>query len=136
MGRPAVKKSGRTRVRKSRSACQALGPSFRASHQTSSEIRVQALADTIRFIPCGKVASYGQVAAAAGYPRYHRAVARLLKTTIPGELPWHRVLGAGGEIKLAGRAAAEQRLRLKMEGVAFAGKRVDLNLHQHVFDVD
>ena len=136
MARPAVKKSRRTRVRKTRSGRQALGPSFRPSYETSSEIREQAFADAIRSIPRGKVASYGQVAAAAGYPRYHRAVARLLKTIIPGELPWHRVLGAGGEIKLAGRAAAEQRLRLRMEGVTFTGKRVDLNLHHYVFDVD
>jgi methylated-DNA-protein-cysteine methyltransferase-like protein len=102
----------------------------------STEIRDHAFAETIRSIPRGKVASYGQVAAAAGYPRYHRAVARFMKTAIPGELPWQRVLGAGGEIKLAGRAAAEQRLRLRMEGVTFAGKRVDLSRHQHVFDVE
>jgi methylated-DNA-protein-cysteine methyltransferase related protein len=108
----------------------------RSTDETSSEIREQEFADTIRSIPRGKVASYGQVAAAAGYPRYHRAVARFLKTAIPGELPWQRVLGAGGEIKLAGSAAAEQRLRLKLEGVRFAGKRVNLNLHQHVFDVE
>jgi methylated-DNA-protein-cysteine methyltransferase-like protein len=101
-----------------------------------SQIREQAFAETIRSIPRGKVASYGQVAAAAGYPRYHRAVARFLKTAIPGELPWQRVLGAGGEIKLTGRAAAEQRLRLKMEGVTFAGKRVNLNRHQHAFDLE
>ena len=88
----------------------------------------------IRSIPRGKVASYGQVAAAAGYPRYHRAVARFLKTAIPGELPWQRVLGAGGEIKLVGRSAAEQKLRLRMEGVTFKGKRVDLNRHQYTFD--
>ena len=101
---------------------------------TSTEIRDQAFAETIRSIPRGRVASYGQVAAAAGYPRYHRAVARFLKTAIPGELPWQRVLGAGGEIKLVGQAAAEQKLRLKMEGVRFVGKRVDLNLHQHAFE--
>lgn len=100
----------------------------------TTEIREEAFAETIRSIPPGRVASYGQVAAAAGYPRYHRAVARFLKTAIPGELPWQRVLGAGGEIKLAGRAAAEQRLRLKMEGVTFAGKRIDLTRHQHVFE--
>ena len=99
-----------------------------------SAVRDEAFAETIRSIPRGKVASYGQVAEAAGYPRYHRAVARFLKTMIPGELPWHRVLGAGGEIKLAGRSASEQRLRLKMEGVKFAGKRIDLSLHQHSFD--
>ena len=100
----------------------------------STEIREQAFADTIRSIPRGKVASYGQVSAAAGYPRYHRAVARFMKTAIPEELPWQRVLGAGGEIKLVGRSAAEQRLRLRMEGVTFIGKRVDLNRHRHVFD--
>ena len=99
-----------------------------------TEIRDAAFAETIRSIPRGKVASYGQVAAAAGYPRYHRAVARFLKTMIPGELPWQRVLGAGGEIKLTGRTAAEQRLRLKMEGVIFVGKRVDLERHQHVLE--
>jgi len=109
---------------------------FRAPHRPCSEIRDEAFAETIRSIPRGKVASYGQVAAAAGYPRYHRAVARFLKTAIPGELPWHRVLGAGGEIKLAARPAAEQRLRLRMEGVRFIGKRVDLNLHQHAFEVE
>jgi len=103
---------------------------------TTTEIRDQAFAETIRSIPRGRVASYGQVAAAAGYPRYHRAVARFLKAAIPGELPWQRVLGAGGEIKLAGSAAAEQKLRLRMEGVKFVGKRVDLSLHQHVFDVE
>jgi methylated-DNA-protein-cysteine methyltransferase-like protein len=108
---------------------------FHDTHGGSSEIREQAFADTIRSIPRGKVASYGQVAAAAGYPRYHRAVARFLKAAIPGKLPWQRVLGAGGEIKLTGHAAAEQRLRLRMEGVTFTGKRVELNLHQHVFDV-
>jgi len=102
----------------------------------TTEIRDQAFAETIRSIPRGRVASYGQVAAAAGYPRYHRAVARFLKAAIPGELPWQRVLGAGGEIKLAGSAAAEQKLRLRMEGVKFVGKRVDLSLHQHVFDVE
>src|SRR3984957_694089 len=102
----------------------------------STEIRDHAFAETIRSIPPGKVASYGQVAAAAGYPRYHRAVARFLKTAIPGELPWQRVLGAGGEIKLDGRSAAEQRLRLRMEGVSFSGKRVALKRHQHVFEVE
>lgn len=105
----------------------------RAGQQASSEIRGDVFAEIIRSIPHGKVAGYGQVAAAAGYPRHHRAVARYLKEAVAGELPWHRVLGAGGEIKLAGRAAAEQRLRLKMEGVSFISKRVNLRLHRHTF---
>lgn len=85
-------------------------------------------------IPPGKVSTYGAVAAAAGYPRYHRAVARLLRTDPADQLPWHRVLGAGGEIKLRGPAAHEQRARLKVEGVQFTGKgvcRVDMERFQH-----
>lgn len=94
------------------------------------DARNDAFADTIRSIPRGKVASYGQIAAAAGYPRHHRAVARLLKTAVPGDFPWHRVVGANGEIKVTGRAATEQRLRLKREGVRFIGNRVDFKLHR------
>jgi methylated-DNA-protein-cysteine methyltransferase-like protein len=82
-------------------------------------------------IPPGKVSTYGGVAAAAGYPRYHRAVARLLRTDPLDQLPWHRILGAGGEIKLRGAAAHEQRERLKLEGVQFNGKRVDMERFEH-----
>jgi methylated-DNA-protein-cysteine methyltransferase related protein len=85
----------------------------------------------IRSIPKGKVSTYGKVAAAAGYPLYHRAVAHLLRTQAAGTLPWQRVVGAGGEIKLRFEAAAEQRLRLTMEGVKFRGKRVNMNLYEH-----
>ena len=106
------------------------------SPRVAANIRAEAIADTLRSIPRGKVATYGQVAAAAGYPRHHRAVASLLRTMAPDEYPWHRVVGAGGEIKTPGSAAAEQRLRLRAEGVTFAGKRVRLERHQHEFPVD
>jgi methylated-DNA-protein-cysteine methyltransferase related protein len=96
-----------------------------------SEVRDQAFRRVIRSIPKGKVASYGQVAAAAGYPLHHRAVARLLKNDPPNSLPWQRVLGAGGEIKLRMDSALEQRFRLELEGVTFSGKRVNLRKHQH-----
>jgi methylated-DNA-protein-cysteine methyltransferase-like protein len=98
-----------------------------------NELRDAAFRRVIRSIPKGKVATYGQVAAAAGYPLYHRAVARLLRTEGPGSLPWQRVIGAGGEIKLHFEAAEEQRFRLQMEGVEFRGRKVDLASSQHVF---
>lgn len=94
--------------------------------------RDEAIRKAIRQIPKGKVATYAQVAAAAGYPLYHRLVARILRSS-GGKLPWQRVLGAGGEIKLHGEAGAEQRMRLQMEGVRFKGKRVDMAAHQHEF---
>ena len=96
-----------------------------------NEQRDLAFRRMILSIPPGKVSTYGRVAAAAGYPRYHRAVARLLRTDPVDQLPWHRVLGAGGEIKLHGSAAREQRARLKLEGVQFHGERVDMHQFEH-----
>jgi methylated-DNA-protein-cysteine methyltransferase-like protein len=91
-----------------------------------NEQRDTAFRRMILSIPPGKVSTYGAVAAAAGYPQYHRAVARLLRTEPIDQLPWHRVVGVGGEIKLRGAAAHEQRARLKLEGVHFNGKRVEM----------
>lgn len=98
-----------------------------------NEVRDSAFRRAISSIPKGKVATYGAVAAAAGYPLYHRAVARLLRTEPANRLPWQRVVGAGGEIKLPFEAGAEQRLRLRMEGVTFRGRKVDLAIHEHKF---
>lgn len=78
----------------------------------------------IREIPQGKVLTYGGVAKAAGYPGRSRMVARILQRGFG--LPWQRVLGAGGEIKLRGDSAMEQRFRLQSEGVRFRGRRVDM----------
>ncbi len=97
----------------------------------SEEQRDHAFRLVLLSIPACKVSTYGKVATAAGYPRYHRAVARLLRTNSPDQLPWHRVLGAGGEIKLRGEAAQEQRARLKMEGVKFIGRKVDMDTFEY-----
>ena len=98
----------------------------------TSQQRDAAFRRIIRSVPRGKVSTYGKVAAAAGYPLYHRAVAQLLRKQALNRLPWQRIVGAGGEIKLRGEAAAEQRLRLTMEGVRFSGKRVDMDACEHV----
>ena len=82
----------------------------------------------IRSIPRGKVSTYGGVAKIAGYPGAARMVARILRRGYG--LPWQRVLGAGGEIKLRGDSAIEQRLRLEAEGVRFRGRRVDMRVHE------
>jgi methylated-DNA-protein-cysteine methyltransferase-like protein len=93
----------------------------------ASEECAAAIRKAIRSISRGKVATYGQVAAAAGYPLYHRQVVQVLRKS-GDSLPWYRVLGAGGSIRLH-----EQRFRLEMEGVRFRGARVDMAAHQHVF---
>jgi len=83
-------------------------------------------------IPRGKVATYGQVANAAGFPRHARQVAWALRGA-HGAIPWHRVVGAGGEIKLRGHPGMEQRLRLESEGVTFRGRRINMRGHEFRF---
>ncbi|HEY4659964.1 MAG TPA: MGMT family protein [Terriglobales bacterium] len=85
----------------------------------------------IRQIPRGKVSTYGAVARAAGFPGAARQVARALHSSVG--LPWQRVLGSGGQIKLRGDSAMEQRFRLEAEGVRFRGKKVDMKAHEFRF---
>jgi methylated-DNA-protein-cysteine methyltransferase-like protein len=61
----------------------------------------------------GEVATYGEIAAEAGYPGAARAVGNLLRTS--EGLPWWRVVAAGG--RLAPGSEAEQADRLRAEGV-------------------
>jgi methylated-DNA-protein-cysteine methyltransferase-like protein len=88
---------------------------------------------TIRAIPRGKVSTYGGVARAAGFPGAARQVASILRRGFG--LPWQRVLGAGGAIKLTGDSAMEQRFRLEAEGVRFRGRRVDMKQCEFRFQV-
>src|SRR6516162_4169972 len=83
-------------------------------------------------IPKGKVATYGAVARAAGYDGAARQVAWALRGA-DGKLPWHRVLGAGGRIRLPGESGMEQRLRLQAEGIEFRGGKVRMDLHAFRF---
>ena len=82
-------------------------------------------------IPRGKVATYGAVARAAGFPGAARQVVWALRAS--SGLPWHRVLAAGGRIALPGEAGFEQRMRLESEGVAFSGARVRMQEYEFRF---
>ena len=86
----------------------------------------------IRRIPHGKVATYGDVAYAAGYPRAARQVAWALHGC-GRTVPWQRVIGSGGKILCAGELGFEQRLRLQGEGVEFTGLRVLIEQHRFHF---
>lgn len=81
----------------------------------------------VQRIPRGRVASYAQVANAAGLPGRARMVGRALgDATASPTLPWHRVINAQGRIALpkSSAAYAEQKSRLVAEGVSFDGERV------------
>ena len=98
-----------------------------SSPDQSSKMRLRIEA-VIRRIPKGKVSTYGAIARAAGLPGMARQVAQVLHRGF--DLPWQRVLGAGGEIKLRGDSAVEQRLRLEAEGIRFRGRKVDMKAHE------
>ncbi|MGA9530046.1 MAG: MGMT family protein [Terriglobales bacterium] len=85
----------------------------------------------IRAVPTGKVSTYGAVARAAGWPEAARQVVRILREA--ANLPWQRIVGSGGAIKLPGESGEEQRFRLRMEGVTFRGARVDMKRHEFKF---
>lgn len=86
-----------------------------------------AIYTVVRKIPRGRVATYGQIATLAGYPKQARLVGYALNGC-PRALPWHRVINAQGRISLPAdsTAAMTQRRRLEAEGVSFQGERVDL----------
>ena len=89
---------------------------------------IEAIWQVVASIPRGRVSTYGAVALAAGLPGRARLAGRALREA-PGDLnlPWHRVLGAGGRIALPEGSGAyrEQARRLRAEGVAVRNGRVD-----------
>jgi methylated-DNA-protein-cysteine methyltransferase-like protein len=92
--------------------------------------RYSAIYDAVAAIPPGRVATYGQIAAVAGYPGRARQVGYALHALEPGTaVPWHRVVNARGEISRRGWGDSEelQRALLEREGVRFdPSGRIDL----------
>jgi O-6-methylguanine DNA methyltransferase len=65
----------------------------------------------------GELVSYGDLARCIGYPRAARGVARAMaQTPIDLFVPSHRVIGADGSVRGAGRGSMRRRL-LNFEGI-------------------
>lgn len=78
-------------------------------------------------IPRGQASTYGAVARAAGFPGRARQAGFALKVAPNSmNIPWHRVVGAGGRIVFpeGSRHHKEQAKRLRSEGVAVINGRV------------
>lgn len=67
--------------------------------------------------------TYAEVAAAAGYAHGARQVVWALKAPGP-EVPWHRVVGKGLEVRLSGTPGLEQIMRLESEGWRIRGRKL------------
>ena len=83
-----------------------------------------------RMIPCGKVATYGQLAFMAGNPHGARMAGRAMKNA-PKELdvPCHRVVNATGDTApdYVFESKIHQRAMLEAEGITFkANGKIDM----------
>ena len=87
--------------------------------------RARVLA-AVALLPEGRVATYGGVGKRLGLgPRRVAAALASLTDEESVSLPWHRVVGAGGLLRTAGKAARRQAMRLRAEGIWVARGRVE-----------
>lgn len=88
----------------------------------------------VKRIPCGKVASYGQVAAILGKPKAARLVGWAL-AKCPEDVPWQRVINREGMISIENMNAPKelQTKLLQKDGVKVVRREnnwwVDLNIY-------
>jgi O-6-methylguanine DNA methyltransferase len=78
----------------------------------------------VRRIPPGRVATYGDVAAAAGKPRAARAVGNIMRECGSRDVPCHRVVAAGGGLGGYGGNLELKRALLRAEGVRVTASRI------------
>ena len=94
--------------------------------------RYEKIWETVRQIPYGRVATYGQIASIAGMEGHSRLVGYALHALKPAyKVPWHRVINAKGKISLAGPTERIQRKLLEAEGISFSqSRRIDMKIFQ------
>jgi methylated-DNA-protein-cysteine methyltransferase-like protein len=84
---------------------------------------------TVKRIPKRKVASYGQIARASGFPSQARLVGYALHNLPHGiDVPWQRVINSQGRISFPENSPSYRRQRewLEREGVVFLKGKIDL----------
>ncbi|GAB2628585.1 MGMT family protein [Prescottella soli] len=95
----------------------------------TTEEQIERVRELVASIPAGSVATYGDIASAAGLSN-PRTVGWIMRTDT-ADLPWHRVLGASG--RPAPHLAHRQLAKLELEGVPIRDGRVDLAVARHRF---
>ncbi|HEU4936039.1 MAG TPA: MGMT family protein [Vicinamibacterales bacterium] len=77
----------------------------------------QLVLAVVRRIPVGRVATYGDVAEAAGRPRAARAVGNIMRDCRRPDIPCHRVVAAAGKLGGYGGNLELKRALLRAEGM-------------------
>lgn len=78
----------------------------------------------VRRVPAGRVATYGDIAAAAGRPRAARAVGNIMRRCTARGVPCHRVVAAAGRLGGYGGETALKRALLQAEGIGVRASRI------------
>lgn len=93
----------------------------------------QKIYEVVKQIPRGCVATYGQVAALAGNPRWARVVGYALHANPdPEAIPCYRVVNREGRLSDAFVFGGinQQKLLLEKDGIAVVDNHVDLEQYQ------
>ncbi|MCW1958815.1 MAG: MGMT family protein [Mycobacterium sp.] len=95
-----------------------------------TDAQVESVRALVASIPAGRVATYGDIAGAAGLssPR----IVGWIMSTDSSDLPWHRVISASG--RPAAHIASRQLELLRAEGVLSGEGRIPLASVRHRFD--
>ncbi|HEY0705089.1 MAG TPA: MGMT family protein [Candidatus Acidoferrales bacterium] len=84
----------------------------------------------VKQIPRARVTTYGAIAKAIREPGGARVVGYAMSATPPGRgIPWHRVLSAGGKIRMPEPHAAKQRRLLASEGIEVGVHSIDMKIY-------
>jgi len=92
----------------------------------------------VRQIPCGKVATYGQITKMLPQPKdisdddYQTSAARwvgLAMAACPDDVPWHRVINSQGKISRKAEPGKQKKL-LVAEGILFTNEKLNLDEYQ------
>ena len=85
----------------------------------------QKVWQVVNDIPPGEVMGYGEVARAAGFPRYSRMVSGAMSRS-PEPLPWFRVVKSDRTLafETGSESYREQAQLLKQDGVRFEGRKI------------
>ncbi|MFO8182750.1 MAG: MGMT family protein [Candidatus Aegiribacteria sp.] len=77
--------------------------------------------DTVRAVPPGRVATYGQIARIAGRCSARNVGYAMSSVRPESDVPWHRVMNSRGRISVRSRGEPSrlQRAMLEAEGIIF-----------------
>ena len=103
---------------------------LQSSIDPAKSMNWNSLYKLVKRIPRGQVATYGQIARVLRLRGGARSAGRAMAACPSGHgIPWHRVVGAGGYLRIPEPHGSLQRRLLEAEAVTIDGTKVDIARH-------